>query len=290
MSSTEYREREPFTQAAAGPLTAWRRHWLMGTVVALTIALVGVAAGFVAPTVHTAEARVAVGAGDLSAGAVAGFPAASSSLASNYARYVNDRGVAQTDIPDGVTLSASQIPESNVIRIEAASADPAAATAAANSAADQLVTLVNTGGRQSIEDVFKQFTKASKDDAKAQTELAAAQHQLDLLLSDTESKKGSLNRARDAVTKAAGTAGETSAKAAALRQKYTNLVDGSQTAGNLLVIRTADTPTTNRISLVSRLGLIGLIIGAAGGLAIAVALERRRAPVANQKAPVLDGE
>lgn len=293
MSSTEYLESEPFTQAAAGPLTAWRRHWLMSTVVAIVGALIGVAVAFATPTTYTAEARVAVGAGDLSAGAVAGFPVASSALASNYARYVNDRGVAQADVPEGVTLSASQIPESNVIRIEALSADPAAATAAANAASDQLVTLVNTSGRQSTEDVFKQFSKTSKDDAKAQTALAAAQHELDLLLSKTESKKSAVTKARNVVTRAAGTAAETTAKAAALRQQYTNLVDGSQTAGNLIVIRTADAPTTNRISLVSRLGLLGLIVGAAGGLVIAVVLERRRVPAANpanQKATGLDGK
>ncbi|MFT4217186.1 MAG: hypothetical protein QM619_08400 [Micropruina sp.] len=250
----------------------------MGTVVALVGAAIGIGIGFASPVTYTAESRVAVGAGDLSAGAVAGYPVAAESLASNYARYVNDRGVAQTDVPEGVTLSASQIPESNVIRIEAASADPEAATSAANTAADQLVSVVNDGGRQTTESVFEEFTEAASDDAKAQTRLAAAENDLNDLLLDEDSPKSDIQDARSAVTKATAAAANTAAKAAALRQKYTNLVDGSAVAGNLLVIRTAGDPTSNQMSAMSRLGLLGLVVGAAAGLVIASTLERRAHP------------
>ncbi|MFT4294061.1 MAG: hypothetical protein QM582_01455 [Micropruina sp.] len=293
MSSTEYRESEPFTQVAIGPLAAWRRQWVKGTVAALIGAVVGVAVGFAMPVSYTAESRVAVGAGDLTSGAVAGFPLAASGLASNYARYVNDRGVAQTDVPEGVTLSASQIPESNVIRIEAVSADSAAATAAANTAAEQLVNIVNTNGRQSIDAAFADFSEAAKNDAKNQTQLAAAQRNLDQLLNKDGAKKAAIQAARDKVTQAAANAANTSAKSAALRQKYTNLVDGGKTAANLQLIRTADALKSNRMSRVSQLGLLGLIVGAAAGLVIALRIERRgtsTARTANEKATGRHGE
>lgn len=276
MSTTEYREAEPFTRATAGPLTAWRRHWVVGVVAALLGAALGAAAAFVVPVTYTAEARVAVGSGDLTSGAIAGFPVAASQLASNYARYVNDRGVAATDVPENVTLSASQIPESNVIRVEAESADPAAARAAANSAAQTLVDTVNDSGRATADDVYADFQEAAKDDAAAQTGLAAAQHDLDKLLGKDNPSKADVKDARDKVTEAATKAADTGARANAIKQRYTNLIAGSSTAANLLLIRTADSLESNRTSMLARLGLAGLAVGAALGLVVAVVLERRR--------------
>jgi uncharacterized protein involved in exopolysaccharide biosynthesis len=266
VSTTEYRESEPFTRSATGPLTAWRRHWVLGVVAALLGAALGAAAAFVAPVTYTAEARVAVGSGDLTSGAIAGFPVAASQLASNYARYVNNRGVAGTDVPDNVTLSASQIPESNVIRVEAESADPAAAQAAANSAAQALVDAVNGSGKATTDEVY----------AASQTELAAAQHDLDNLLGKDNPSKADVKDARASVTEAATKAADTGARANAIKQRYTNLVAGTSTAANLLLIRTADALESNRTSMLARLGLAGLAVGAALGLVAAVVLERRR--------------
>jgi len=277
LSTTEYREAEPFNQAAAGPLTAWRHHWILGVIAALLGAALGVAAGFAIPVTYTAESRVAVGSGDLTSGAIAGFPVAASQLASNYARYVNDRGVAATDLPDNVTLSASQIPESNVIRIEVESADAEAARSAANKAAELLIEAVNGSGKSSAPDVAADFAKAAKDDATAQTQLAAAQHDLDQELGKNAPSKSKVKSLRSAVTEAAAKADNTSLTASALRQRYTNLVVSASTAANLQLIRTAEGLDSNRTSLLARLGLAGLAAGAAVGLILAVVLERRRA-------------
>ncbi|MFT3970643.1 MAG: hypothetical protein QM695_10285 [Micropruina sp.] len=292
MSSPDYRESEPFTEMASGPLVAWRRHWIKGVAAALIGTALGVAAGFAMPVTYTAESRVAVGAGDLTSGAVAGFPIAASGLASNYARYINDRGIAQTDVPEDVKLAASQIPESNVVRIEAVSVDAAAATAAANMAADQLVSIVNNNGRQTIDEVLSQYTQAARNDAQAQTKLSAAQHDLSQLLNNTNSTKSEIRAARDNVTKATAAAALTSTKATALRQNYVDLTTGTRTAANLMVIRTADSVSSSRMGRVAQLGLLGLIVGAAGGLVIAVQLERRRTTTpsaAHEKATGPDG-
>jgi hypothetical protein len=277
LSTTEYREAEPFNQAAAGPLAAWRHHWILGVIAALLGAALGVAAGFAIPVTYTAESRVAVGSGDLTSGAIAGFPVAASQLASNYARYVNDRGVAATDLPDNVTLSASQIPESNVIRIEVESADAEAARSAANKAAELLIEAVNGSGKTSAPEVAADFAKAAKDDAAAQTQLDAAKHDLDEELGKEAPSKSKVKSLRGEVTDAAAKADNTSLTANALRQRYTNLVVSASTAANLQLIRTAEGLESNRTSLLARLGLAGLAAGAAVGLILAVVIERRRA-------------
>lgn len=276
MSSIEYQEAEPVTRATAGPLTALRRHWPAATALALVGALLGAGVAFIVPTTWTAESRVAVGAGDLTSGAIAGFPIAASQLASNYARYVNDRGVAGTDVPEGVELSASQIPESNVIRIEASSADPDAARAAANTAATELIDTVNAGSRTTAEEVYAEFQELAGEDAAAQTALAAAQHDLDELLAEEDPSRRAVAAAREDVTEAAAKAADTAMRANAVRQRYTTLVAGTSSAANLLLVREADALESNRASLLARLGLAGLAAGAAAGLVLAVALERRR--------------
>ena len=276
MSTTEFREPEPFNRAAAGPLAAWRHHWIVGVVAALLGAALGVGAAFVIPVTYTAEARVAVGSGDLTSGAIAGFPVAASQLASNYARYVNDRGVAATDLPENVTLSASQIPESNVIRIEVESADPEAARSSANKAAELLVEAVNGTGKTSSPEVAAVFEEAAKADAAAQTALDAAKHDLDDELGKENPSASKVKRLRSDVTDAAAKAANTSLTANALRQRYTNLVVSASTAANLQLIRTAEGLESNRTSLLARLGLAGLAGGAAVGLILAVILERRR--------------
>lgn len=276
MSREEFREDEPYTRAAARPLQSWRRHWLLGTVIALVASGLGVAAAFALPATYTAEARVAVGSGDLTSSAIAGFPLAASQLASNYARYVNDRGVANTDVPAGVDLAASQIPESNVIRIEATSADPEAARSAANAAAEQLIAVVNDNGAVPKDEVFDQFTKAAEAKAAADTALAAAQHTLDNLLGDKATSKAKLKAARADVTDAAAAAAQAGLQSQALQQRYTSLVTNPSTSAILKLVRTADGLASNRTSLMARLGLLGLVVGGAAGLLVATLRDRRR--------------
>jgi hypothetical protein len=284
LSNAEFTEAEPFTRAATRPFDSWRRHWVLGTLVAILFAALGAVAGFLAPVTFTAESRVAVGSGDLTSAAIAGFPLAASQLASNYARYVNDTGVAGNPVPGNVELSASQIPDSNVIRIEASSADPAAAKAAANDTAQKLVDLVNNNGNEPIDKVFSDFTKAADDDAAADSDVAAAQHSLDNLLGKTDSSKAAIKAARTKVTDASAKAAKTGLVSDALRQKYTGMVAGNNTSAKLQLARTADTIASNRTSLVTRFALLGLAAGAVIGLLIAIGLDRRRLAVAGTHA------
>lgn len=276
MSNAEFREDEPFTRGATRPFESWRRHWVLGTLVTLLFGAAGAAAGFLMPVTWTAEARVAVGSGDLTSGAIAGFPLAASQLASNYARYVNDSGVAGNPVPENVELSASQIPDSNVIRIEAKSADPDAARAAANETAQQLMDAVNSNGDEQLAQVYDAFTKAAADDAVAESDLSAAQHTLDNVLGRTDASKASIKAAREKVTEASAEAARTGLLSDSLRQKYTAMVANTSTAAQLKLARTADSLASNRNSLVTRYGLLGLAGGAVLSLLLVVALDRRR--------------
>ena len=255
---------------------------MLGTAVTVLFAALGAGAGFLMPVTWTAESRVAVGSGDLTSAAIAGFPLAASQLASNYARYVNDTGVAGNPVPANVALSASQIPDSNVIRIEATSADPAAAQAAANDTAQKLMDEVNDNGREPLDQVYEAFSKAADDDAAAEGDLAAAQHTLDNLLGQTDAKKSAIASARDKVTKASAKAARTGVVSDSLRQKYTSMVAGASTAATLRLARTADTLSSNRTSQITRFGLLGLAAGAVIGLLPAIGLDRRRAAVRAQ--------
>lgn len=280
MNNTEFREDEPFTRGATRPFESWRRHWVLGTLMILLFGAVGIGAGLLTPVTWTAESRVAVGSGDLTSGAVAGFPLAASQLASNYARYVNDSGVAGNPVPGNVELSASQIPDSNVIRIEATSTDPNAAKAAANDTAQKLMDAVNNTGTPTVDQIYSDFTKAADDTAKAESAVSAAQRALDVLI-NKDASKGSISDARDKVTAATAKAAKTGLVSDSLRQKYMSMVAGSSTtAAKLMLARTADTLSSNRTSLVSRYGLVGLAVGAVVGLLLAVGLDRRRPAVA----------
>ncbi len=248
---------------------------MLGTVVAVLFAVLGAGAGFLAPVTWTAESRVAVGSGDLTSAAIAGFPLAASQLASNYARYVNDSGVAGNPVPVNVELSASQIPDSNVVRIEASSADPAAAQAAANDTAQKLIDLVNNNGNEPLDGVYEAFTAAADDDAAADSDLAAAQRALDNVLGKTDSSKAAIKAARSKVAEASAKAARTGMVSDALRQKYTSMVAGNTSSAKLQLARTADTIASNRTSLVTRFALLGLAAGAVLGLLIAIGLDRR---------------
>jgi len=180
-----------------------------------------------------------------------------------------------------------------VVRIEARSVDAEAARVAATTAAQGLVDAVNSNGADTADDVFSKFTEATATEAAAQSALAAAQHELDTLLGNPNASKARIKAARSDVTDASAKAAQADLQASALRQRYTHLVAQASTAAKLQLVRTAESTTSNVPSLLQRLGLLGLVVGAAIGLVAVVAQERRRAAkaaAAPRKADVRTGE
>ncbi len=143
-------QRKDAPQASAEPregLSAWEalgRHRRSAAATTLVGALLGALVALMQPTTYTGEYRLAVGQGEMSALNIPGYPTATKDLASNYSRWVTDHGVAGMRLPEGVTsLTASPLPDSSVVRIEATAEDPDTATAGAKSAADALSAEVN---------------------------------------------------------------------------------------------------------------------------------------------------
>lgn len=121
-----------------------RKSVAVGLALSLGLAMLGALAGLLAAGGSaTAEARVVVGAQDLNAQSVPYYSTATVGLAETYARYVTED--AGEDLPESVTVSASVVAETPVIRIQAAAPSEAAAVAAAQRVTDDLLEVVNEG-------------------------------------------------------------------------------------------------------------------------------------------------
>lgn len=124
--------------------------------VILVLAVLGAAGGAALakdqPVVYRSETRLAVGPESFLTQSVPGFAEASQSLASNYARYVEDSqgGIGQVaealdvDPADITGIQASPIANSNVVRIQVAAKDAAVANRAARYLSRGLVMKVNS--------------------------------------------------------------------------------------------------------------------------------------------------
>lgn len=89
----------------------------------------------------TAEARLVVGDQTIAAQSVPGYALATQQLAGTYARLVMGDAVT-SQVPEDAEVSASPVPESAVVRVQAEADDADTAVAAANAAAQALVTSV----------------------------------------------------------------------------------------------------------------------------------------------------
>ncbi|WP_420176371.1 hypothetical protein [Luteococcus sp. OSA5] len=268
-------EVEPVAEAVSRPMQSLRRHWLSALIVMVLGTIAGVGLGATKPVTYTAEARVAVGTGDLSTGAIAGFPLAAKDMASNYARWVNDRGL-RNGSTDGVTMAASPIPESSIIRIEGTGTDLAAVTAATKKTAEELVSSANGEGTKLDPKItFDQYTKAAAQWSKAKSDLNAAQSELEELQAD-DAATSRIEAARKKVTAAMAEETQQLQHMNALGAKYQKQMVDTSEAADLVLVRDAEESSNDRTSLMQRYGLLGLVAGGALALLLAVALDRRQ--------------
>lgn len=277
------------TQAARGgvqpPTTvlgALRAH-LLATV--LCVAL-GIAAGLTVAnrqsTVYTGEMRLAVAGSDLSAQAVPGYALASSELAANYARYV-DTSEDQTELekrigaPEGSVLSitASPVPESNVVRIEAESEEPAVARDAVADLGDDLAARVAAAGSdKESQDVLARYAQLSDQVAAAEQGANATQGLVDSLVGRNAAQPA-LDAARNDAAIAASSLATLEVQQDALGQRYSSLVDTISSVG-LRPVAPASIASDDEVSRYQRYGIAGLAAGALLAAVVASALEGRR--------------
>jgi capsular polysaccharide biosynthesis protein len=141
-----------------GVLQAARRHWLTALLpVLILVPVIGIVAAKRTPT-YSAEARLMVGRLNISTpGAIAGFAQAAQDLASTYPLVVYADGVLnplakQLHMKRGEVrsnISATQVPSSSIVRLDATAKSSSGAIKLANAASNQLVSFLTSFSRDS---------------------------------------------------------------------------------------------------------------------------------------------
>ncbi|MGY1636659.1 hypothetical protein ACI78V_08385 [Geodermatophilus sp. SYSU D00742] len=268
----------------ATPLAAVRRHKKMAALLALIGVVAGLGLALTRPTHYTAEARLAVGGNaGLAAEAVPGFALAAQQLAANYARYVNNaQEQTALEFPLGVRagtveqVSASPIPQSNVVRVEAVARTSAAARAAVAATSESLMEQVNdtTSASSAADATLDQYTEISNQVAAAQQASDAAQAALGQAQGAGSADVQQLGQA---AADAAAQLAILQVQQQALGQKYRNQIsEMSQGAANLMLVQEPAVTGDDRVAQLGRFGVAGLAAGLLAALVTSVLRERRR--------------
>lgn len=139
-----------------GVFHAARRHWMLVLLpMLLLVPVVAVVAAKRTPT-YSAEARLIVGQLNISTpGAIAGYAQAAQDLAATYPLLIDTDGVVKPvarrlHVSPGevlASISATEVPSSSVIRVDATSKSPIDAVKLANAASNSLVAYIAAAGR-----------------------------------------------------------------------------------------------------------------------------------------------
>jgi hypothetical protein len=133
-----------------GPLESVLRNPILAIVPVVVLVLAGLAFGLLRSPVYDAEARINVGRIDVPAYTLQGVTIGNSTLAASYSRAlaaaaVINRAARQAGVPVGearANLTASQVPRSTLIQVEATGDSSGEAQQLANSAALALINYV----------------------------------------------------------------------------------------------------------------------------------------------------
>lgn len=256
-----------------GIAEAMRRYWLVVALCVLLLAGLGVAYGLHRAPTYTATAENVVQVLTPSAAQLPGAVSAAQDLASSQARLIDSDGVAgplarrlDTTV-DYVTehVSATPVPSSTVIRIEADGASEADAVLLANAAARGFASYVNEQTRTDAEgeDVLARYRAATN---AYQRELAAQQ---------------GIERAGDAASPTDRLRVDTAVDAAQLRRQalsgqYLTVVQSRGTAPTIKTFVVARDAASDRVPTLEIAAFGGAVAGLLIGGALATLLANRR--------------
>lgn len=264
---------------AAQTVGYWlRSYWpLIAAITGACLALALVLTWLLRPPVHTAEARLAVGSGQMTALNIPGYPTASEAMASNYARWVNHQGVQGQLAPEGtLSLTASPIVDSNVLRIEATSHDPEVAVRAADEVADTLREAVNQVAdvndpqaliaeiQENVEPllVARQVAQDAEGDHNAVVDGGASASQVE------QSFQALVEAQRELLALELEQDGR--------RDRYRSLVASRSTEADLVEVSPAQVVEDDRLAAVQRNGLLAVLAGLAVSGGVMWLAERRQ--------------
>jgi hypothetical protein len=275
--------------ATSSPLRAFARWWPLSVIIVAGCLAIGVDAGHKAAPTYTAETRLAVGGQNLAAQAVPGFALASQQLASDYARYVSlpqDEPALRTALGtryNEITgLSASPVPTSNIISVEATSADPSVAVAAASAAGGVLQKAVNSVSvATTTTSLLQKYADLSSQVAAASQALATAQRALAGLPKTASSAQDVY--ATQLVINASSKLSILQLQQVTIGDQYSQQSVSTTPASNIVFIQPSVVISDTKKSNEERYGLAGFAVGVILALMLATMLDRVRTRRRNRR-------
>jgi hypothetical protein len=251
-----------------GLFLALRRHWFLALLPVLAFVALGATYAITRPPVYTASTTLSVFQLDLSSpGALAGFPAASQSLASAYSRAVDSEALTapvakrlgRSVASVAAETSATPVPQSPVIKVFATGDSPGRAIPLANTMSAELVSYVarlrdsSARGRR----LLHRYRQAARNYQVALAAQGRAQRAYDQVQN---------GRNQAALIAARSDASTARLRSDAVRTRYEQ--SQALTTGTVLQLlspsRNAKSDRRSKIELAVLIGLAaGLIVGAA---------------------------
>lgn len=266
--------------ARVGVQAAVRRNWTLVVAPALLFILFAVVIGMTRTPVYTAEIQLNVGDTALPNTSVGQAVQGNQLLASIYARLISAEevttgaaetlGVEPSDLSG--KLSASPIPESSVIRVEATGSEAQTAVDVANAGGNALiehVAAINNDTSRS-DQLLRQFQEAVKRETDARALLD--QRQITFNGNPTAGNEAALTNAGAAFEAA-------KLERQSLEDVFRASQEGLASDRGVQVVSAATSASSDRSSVLQRLVFIGLI----GGVAVGIALATIRANSTNRR-------
>ena len=281
---------------AAGPqeprdtLATARRHPALLIACALIVALIAVALSVLRSPVYKAESRLLVGdSQSVDPQNLQSLGVATGQLAATYSRLISsDQVLAEVDQRAGLqptearsVLTASPIPETAVIRIEA--------TASSSVRARQIADAGATGLRDFVVNDSTATTAALQNFERAATDYNALVQQRDVRKAalsrlvasvantPTADEQTQIDDARAQLADLEGQVATANLKVNTLQDAYTTSQRGGDGTDVVRIVQTAQSTGNDRMAQAERNGLLGVVLGLLLGLALALASDRRRA-------------
>lgn len=174
-----------------GPAASVARHPVVFLLVLILCAGAGVALGVTREPVYTAQARLTVGSNDVDSSVLPAYVVATQTLAGNYSRAITSRQVVvpaarslKRPVEDVAThISASPVPSSSMILVEATAADAVSSARMVNAAARSLVEFVagiDPGG-EGTDQLLTRYRAATLEQTRARAARTEAKEEFDAL-------------------------------------------------------------------------------------------------------------
>jgi hypothetical protein len=252
-----------------GPLESALRHPILVLLPLLLAVGAAVAVGLQRDPVYTAEARINVGRVDVPAYTLQGVTIGNSTLAASYARAIVAPDVitaaarkAQIPLQAAATgLSASPIPKSTLIGVDADTSTEGASVALANAGAAELIDYVTKLNLSQQSDLsLKRFRAAS---ARAQRALIRVQ---------SLTAQGAVQRKalRQRLVKARTRLATAQVATGAIQAEMVRNAQAPDSKGLLQLIVPATRATSDRDDVLGEITIIGAVSGLVIGLALAL--------------------